>query len=380
MSRYGAKTYGRSNQRESFASKAFDDVFGKDTKLSTAKAASTIQRWGTASFTSTRGSQIHDGDARKRKNTESPVPEEDLFCSADIFSFDSDDDGPKNPKRGMGYKLADKTGNNGAPGTKSSKRANNDKAAKPKKTNSVSAAANSVQKGSLGEPKKPASKQTSMDSFMFSNHTKANVRQAAPLRSQRDKPAKKTKKKFFRSSLNSSNESITDHNYSHAEDSTDDGLSQPSEDDVKVKDTFDSDDHDDLESGDPEIIFNSPKKRSVEKCKTSELELPKHAVATSSDNEAAANDTDSVCSGQSQSPATRRRFKAKVGNGAGSDTGSDGSTKLERVNMRCLGLLDRTRDKHRKCGEPIVRRLLTSPKKVSLDEFFCSNVRLVYLW
>jgi len=46
MSRYGTKTYSRSNQRESFASKAFDDVFGKDTKLSTAKAASTIQRWG----------------------------------------------------------------------------------------------------------------------------------------------------------------------------------------------------------------------------------------------------------------------------------------------------------------------------------------------
>ncbi|KAK2187107.1 hypothetical protein NP493_179g03020 [Ridgeia piscesae] len=377
MSRYGTKTYSRSNQRESFASKAFDDVFGKDTKLSTAKAASTIQRWGKASFTSTRGSQVHDNDTRKRRNPDPPAEEEDMFCS-DIFSFDSDDDGPKNPKRGMGYKIAEKPNNDNGPGVKSLKRANNDKthATKPKKTNSTvsTSNSNSVHKTVASDPRKTASKQMSMDAFVSSNHTKLNVRHATSLRSsqpkslQHDKPMKKTKKKFFRSSLNSSNESITDHNYSHTEDSTDDGLTQPSEDDedkIVNKDTFESDDLEDLESGDPEIIFNSPKKRSAEKKKNAELQLSKAPVASSSENDTVhVNDSDSVCSSQSMSPATTRRLRVKIISGPGSDSGSDGSIRLERSNRGRLGLLDRTRDKSRKKGgEPIVRRLLTSPKK-----------------
>ena len=321
---------------------------------------------------------MHDTDTRKRKTPESPTVEEELVCS-DIFSFDSDDDGPKNPKRGMGYKMADKPSTNNGPGAKSTKRINNDKTCvtKPKKTNSVST--NNTHKTSLLDPKKTVPKQTSMDAFMSSNHTKSNVRQATSVRSQprslqHNKPMKKTKKKFFRSSLNSSNESITDHNYSHPEDSSDDGVTQPSEDEDTEKnidkDTFNSDDLDELESGDPEIIFNSPKKRSAEKQKNSQLHLPKLPVVSSSENDAiAVNDSDSVCSGQSLSPVTRRRLKAKVGSGAGSDTsaGSDGSIRLERVTRGRLGILDRSRDKHRKpLGKPIVRRLLTSPKKVGL--------------
>jgi len=101
MSRLTGRTYGRP-QKDDASSKTFDEVFcGKPS--SSTKAASTIQRWGKASFTSTRGSAgqaTSEGDSRKRR-----VEPTGQDSNDDPFSFDHEDEGPSKPKRGMGFKL-----------------------------------------------------------------------------------------------------------------------------------------------------------------------------------------------------------------------------------------------------------------------------------
>ena len=96
-----SKTYSRSAQKEDPASKAFDEIIsGKSKAPNPVKAATTATRWGKTTFTSTRG--ILNDDTRKRLNSDS----ED-----DPFSFSSEDVGPSKPKRGMGFKLAEKNEN-----------------------------------------------------------------------------------------------------------------------------------------------------------------------------------------------------------------------------------------------------------------------------
>lgn len=124
MPRHVTKTYGRSDhtsnafdeaiRRASGRDKVFQDVSkNKTSKVSTAMASSTIQRFGKTSFTSTRNNQVMESETRKR-HLEEEVEGPSLFD--DPFSFDSDDDGPSKPKKGMGFKKGkastQKTSNN----------------------------------------------------------------------------------------------------------------------------------------------------------------------------------------------------------------------------------------------------------------------------
>ena len=95
MPRFTGKTYGK-KPKPTDSSKTFDNIINEG-KLSTSKASSTIKKWGSTSFTSTRGGE--DDFVRKRKLDD--VDPESLF--EDPFSFDSDDDGPTRPKRGNSH-------------------------------------------------------------------------------------------------------------------------------------------------------------------------------------------------------------------------------------------------------------------------------------
>lgn len=107
MSRPFNKTYSRSVRKEDRATKAFDDAILGVTgnKPCTVKAASTIEKWGKTSFTSTRGSSsIETEEPRKRKRNDADDDDD-----SDPFSFDLEDVGPSKAKRGMGYRVPDKT-------------------------------------------------------------------------------------------------------------------------------------------------------------------------------------------------------------------------------------------------------------------------------
>ena len=101
------KSYGRDNAKDSFASRAFDAVLLRDSGGAKAnKAASAIKKWGATSFTSTRGtaSNIEGADRYTSRKRKAPEVQEPDSMFDDPFSFDSDDDAPKKPKRGLGFK------------------------------------------------------------------------------------------------------------------------------------------------------------------------------------------------------------------------------------------------------------------------------------
>lgn len=106
MARPVGKTYSRTTQKVDSAAKAFDDaVLGVSGRPCSMKATSIIQKWGNASFTSTRGALVTDPQkSRKRKIGDNDVSSLD----DDPFSFDLEDVGPSKVKKGMGYKVPEK--------------------------------------------------------------------------------------------------------------------------------------------------------------------------------------------------------------------------------------------------------------------------------
>lgn len=113
MARPVGKTYSRTTQKVDSAAKAFDDaVLGVSGRPCSMKATSIIQKWGKASFTSTRGSLVTDPQkSRKRKIGD----DEGSSLDDDPFSFDLEDVGPSKVKKGMGYKVPEKPKANVSP-------------------------------------------------------------------------------------------------------------------------------------------------------------------------------------------------------------------------------------------------------------------------
>ncbi len=301
MSRFGTtvRTYGRSAAAAAAAapkddaSKAFDAAVMFGTKPSPAMATSTAHRFGTYSFTSTR---VKDAEVepRKRKVEEPPDPFDDPF------SFDSDgDDGPTTKKKapqkassssggapkatqgGRGRKPAatQAVPSNGRTLTTmiiSRKKKVNDGDADefvvkkgPAKTynkasvNSTKSKAEETKKKPTLTTKTSNTKQLSMDSFTrklatLSPPQKSLTKDSDFSRGDKKKKAQKpAAKKFFTSSQDS--EGMSDHNYSVSPRNSHVG----SDDESRGSDNnFLLDSDMELESGDPEIVFNSPKKKA----------------------------------------------------------------------------------------------------------------------
>ena len=434
MPRHVTKTYGRS-QKVSSASKVFDDLISKDSRPSTAMASSTMAKWGKTTFTSTRGDTIDS--TRKRK-----VEEE--LDGDDPFSFDSDDEGPKHPKRGIGIKVADKkqkaasNGKNTSRYTSlgASKRNNNNMKASPvdsdgdgfnkdavankphvKTYTRVGKSSNagsltSSQSSSLGSSS--CTRQLSMDLFTRKLAEDDLIGASDPVPKPESRPIVR---KFFTSSQMASPGLTDDHNYSfsgsspgsvedHTYSQSNQGPSQGRPHSNSSDSDFGNYDSDwDHESGDPEIVFNSPRKKresvsTTEQTSSLHTQAVKHfskvrepsrpgpcsrespiTIASNSDEH---SDSDSASDrsgpiqprwksrlpnaansyGRSQTPvsdADSRGSTSSLSRGVGalSRTASDGASRLKKASS----LLDR---KHEKASGPIVRRLLTSPKKVSL--------------
>ncbi len=452
MPRLATKTYGRSTEKNTYASKAFDDVVKDGPKASTgrstAMAASTIQRWGAASFTSTRGTTSQEVMTETRKR---PADTEEPRCYdfGDPFSFDSDDEGPTAPKKGMGFKAGGKdckrntatsskatyskasagkteVNSNRSVATYSRKPApaNNTTvtAVKPitiKTIGSTRAVVDSSAKLKASAETAQPKKQMSIDSFTTrivipSSATDiSNSRVPTPPVTKTDlaynngTPLGSTRK-FFTSSAQNSAGSTDDHTYSSPDSphtgedhnySQNRGLrrQEAADEDEAWESDYGSDW--DIDSGDPEIIFNSPKKKA-------ELALEREKKKLSAVRNIAAqlqdvdnpvsdsdNDTGSVCSSVSSSTQLERRKgdferkycrktsgKLSTGDsdntalsasqpkefGSGQSTASSGSDSAELRSSLSYGkqsILAGAEQK--KLGKPLVRRLLTSPKKVS---------------
>ncbi len=303
MSRFGStvRTYGRNPSKDS-ASKAFDAVF--DSKPSASMATSTVHKFGTYRFTSTRAKDS-EVEPRKRK-VDSPT---DVFD--DPFSFDSDGENSsaKKAKSSSGLTTTTKTGgvtktSLGAKSKKTTSSApppppssNNGRTlntviiARKKKLNDDDEDEFVVKKGPartyrshVQESSKSkvadttaakktssstiggGSRQLSMDSFTrklatLSPPQKGLVKDSIfSYNASKKKAAAQQKavvKKFFTSSQDCAD---LDHNYSVSP-----RRPSPSQDSDNESggsfNNFALDSDQELDSGDPEIIFNSPKKR-----------------------------------------------------------------------------------------------------------------------
>lgn len=331
MRRVATKTYGR-NTKDTFASQAFDAVFKDVSRPSTAtKAASTIQRWGKASFTSTRGNVVDNETSRKRKLDASPPqpPADSLFD--DPFSFDSDDDGPKKPQRGMGYKpddedSADKMAKRSVAGrVKGSSKLKRDENDEEKDTikNIPSRTYSKMLlhgKSDSGSSSGGRSKQLSIAAF---GTRQSNARQDSSLSSSSSQGTG-SQRKFFSSVVSSQNSS-----------------SQRSALFDDNDDCGDTDMNPALDSGDPEIVFNMSGQQVMD-----------------SDG-----DTDSVNS-EPHTTTKGRFFTSYSRPPSVASNGSAGSMcdRLRWDNRPVIKIS--SLDREDKTDKPLIRRLLTSPSKV----------------
>ena len=394
MPRIVTKTYGP-KAKDTFASRAFDEAILKDKgggRSSTAtKAASTIQRWGNTSFTSTRGNV--DGAEIIRKRKVEPEPETSVADSLfdDPFSFDCEDAGPKKPKRGMGYKSSDDPL---ATGTKAAKAPGSSKL-KRDENNEEKDTMKNAPKSTYSKVRLAVSKPSGLDSSDNSSSSRAKqlsieafTTKLQPHNSQTSKqsalPASSSGgvRKFFTSrGAKSSAGASSDLSNSQASSSQHSKASALFEDD---EDEYDSDYMANLDSGDPEVIFNSPQRRAREQ---QDLEKPDSPVTVSSSGGDIAavgaesdhdHDTDSVCSSQSQGSSSQPRgkfFKSYSRPTSLTSNGSNGSLYCDKLKwdnrpMMKISSLDRE-EKEKKNDKPVVRRLLTSsPSKVSVDSSY----------
>ena len=323
MPRYVSKTYGRPAQKETYASKAFDDIF-KDNRPSTAKAATTGSKWGNAKFTSTRAAATptppDEIDPKRRKLEAEPVKQK-VSDLEDPFSFD-DADGPvRSSKHTTGG--ADRRGSpltlgasqpkaakkpvalhssRSVPGFTQSKPLLNFNnrteinALKSVETNSKVSQSKATDEDEVVVKKtmirtytrvgrngatKPVAKpltvtsvksqsdnrrQVSMDSFTQKVPCLTLTRDRLQKHNlQNSQPEKPVRKKFFVSSPTGKGADLLDHNYSHQEETSDEEADQGDSQETKLFESdYEYDSNGELESGDPEIIFNSPKKRALE--------------------------------------------------------------------------------------------------------------------
>ena len=431
MQRPVVRTYARNVAKTTEATKAFDDLVGNASGPSIAMASTTMQKWGNTKFTSSRAVPDAVVDSRKRKTADSPCSfDDDDGGFGDPFSFDSDDEGPSNPSRGMGFKVKKAAGgasnsqvstgssssgfssHGSKPASKYSRKDNGAKGYSNKNTidNFSQSSTSSISRSSSG------TRQVSMDSFTCKQSTNGTSTTVAKLKISKTKPVvKKVVKKFFTSKQqdedhtyssprSSTKSSPPDHTYSHTH--------VCSESDAE---TYDSDW--DMESGDPEIIFNSPKKKKEAAKREASIDAVRKssfikelvcnaedtpysdAITVSSDlTEAIDNDTDSVSSehtsassvvsfsqgdrtiragtivGLTESGSDCESVTSSQGGSInsqselarttsapllGSKSASNYSTKLKKI-----GSLDETK---KTSSKPLVRRLLTSPKKKVFD-------------
>ena len=302
-----AKTYSRNPQRETYAAKAFDDLL-KDNRPSTAKAATTGSKWGKTSFTSTRTAvtptPMEEPVESKKRKVERKVDPNPIDLFDDPFSFE--DEGPmksrKTERRASPLTLgqaqpkavtkpvpvsskpaASNSSNRTYEMSNSQEIEDTDDIPVVRKTairtygraNKNGATKTVIKPLGLTASKDNCSQSSSSSSSLGGNNNKIqmsidNYTQKMPIltisrdrfnrhtvqnssNSQND--TKPVKKKFFVTSPAKSVDE--DHNYSHKEDS--DALS--SQDTKLFESDYELDSDEELDSGDPEITFNSPKKR-----------------------------------------------------------------------------------------------------------------------
>ena len=296
MSRFGTtvRTYGRPTSNDN-ASRAFDAVF--DSKPSSSMATSTAHKFGTYSFTSSRAKDS-EVEPKKRKVEEAS----DIFD--DPFSFDSsgDESGSKKVKvtqRSATYGVpskstyAVKSKKTAAASSNNGRTVNSVIITRKKKVNEDDEDEFMVKKGpiktysksSLNEPKskvteptitakrKPAAtttsgRQLSMDRFSQKLATlsppQKGLAKDGIFSYNAGKKKANTKpivKKFFTSSQDSAG--LSDHNYSQSPRTISSQLDSDNES-RGSSNCFLLDSDGELDSGDPEIVFNTPKKRSRE--------------------------------------------------------------------------------------------------------------------
>lgn len=438
MSRPFSKTYSRTAQKADHAAKAFDAVvLGTTGKPCPVKAASIIQKWGKASFTSTRGSPSAAPNAeksRKRKIADDRNSDSD---DDDPFSFNLEDVGPSKTKRGMGYKLPDKSKGGAEPaettperprnvetnkkvlrdagrrierlanidlpesggdsevenGTKRSSSPDIRAAQKDDFASEVGASGDHCDvKNGKGAPRTSQRRQLLMDDFAkkatalmgteFISAVNSNI--SKPLLSSKpnaNQSLKPAAKKFFvsRDRKNNNREKTSLDAFTSSGRSTKGA--------ERLEDVWDSDSANwDVESGDPEIIFNSAKKMS-----NVEAVVDKQPIAnkqTVIDKRPVVNKATVVnkrpaveelaplsrdvelnaldCSEKTASPVKEMESKNLL---------------KARPEAKPLALhTDETqKSKEKSQDAPVVKRLLTGLKKVSHESFINFKLSVVYL-
>ncbi len=307
MSRFGGtvRTYGRPAAKENVNS-VFDAIIADskttDSRPSASMTTSTVHRFGKTSFTSSR---TKDTEVEPKKRKIEKEKKEDIFD--DPFSFDSDgDDGAKTGKGGKSGAKSSKTSKAQANNSTRGRRANGTKPintviiSRKKKTNeededefvvkqgnsySNNSTTTSKSKGAAHTSKKNTSstassssgkgRQLSMDNFTqklppktynpvkTSNHTdEFSLSQDSVFSctvKKRKASSKPLVKKFFTSSQDSG---LSDHTYSQSSIAFS-SLDSDDEESHASSSNFLVDSDIEVESsGDPEIVFNSPKRRA----------------------------------------------------------------------------------------------------------------------
>ena len=348
------KSYGR-DDKDSFASRAFDAVLlSGGTKAN--KAASTIKKWGATSFTSTRGASSNieqpeqlGSTARKRKID---APEQDSCMFDDPFSFDSDDDGPKKPKRGMGYKKDDVAAKHGKTLGSSVLERDENNEEKDSITNAPSRTySKSLKYQKLGNgSSKKNSKQLSLEGFF------GKKQHTAPSSQVPNVP-----RKFFLSRSESSSSKFNANDSSSA---------KPDQSKPKTLKSIPS-----FSMSDDEEEKELPGSSQQDVSLTSRTDSP---ILISGDNDD--NDTDSVSSQHLEdNNSNNRKQSLKLKLCSQSSIASNGSNSsicdsLKWDNRPVMKISSLDRDaKETTSSKPLVRRLLTSPKKVILH----SNTLLI---
>ncbi|ELT99923.1 hypothetical protein CAPTEDRAFT_206527 [Capitella teleta] len=362
MPRHVTKTYGR---QAASCSRVFDDVVRDSVKVTASQTSSTIRKWGETSFTSKRNAPASlESAPRKRKSEEIEEFDEEsesigdgIF--SDPFSFDEEDDGPKKPKKGVKAKKEKKL----PPKTyRILSTKNNKPEVSMFKNSAPSKTYTQVGKPTLpraacaalpgrAAARKVDNQQMTMDSFTLKMTKKSSSMPAVSISGTLVSPVKLTAPPVEISSGNDTETedldarweraigsdsrkffSSKDHDYSHSPvtiSSEDDTVSskkehnyyQCSQEETKPESDWDSD-----------SIFGAS--QSVRKVK-----LVRRTVAVEEEEE--------------------KKVVAPVPSvPSGKDT-SNGLKKMKKIELRD----NESRSLSKKTEEPLVRRLLTSPKK-----------------
>ena len=366
MPRYGAKTYGRPGGGPGLrASSAFDNIMQQDhaARPSTAKTAATTTKWGKTSFTSTRGSPIFT-EQRKRKAGNSTALD-------DPFSFDSDDEGMGSSHQSEASEPMDETASvvqenhatsrSWTDALKPVGNINIQKHFKVKVSKTAVRTYSRPVKASIGSSHNVQTvsiKPKLLSTVQYSAKPHTNTRMAP-------KP-----RKFFLSS------SPPDHTYSQPLQDSDNesvqSMGNASNTDSKSSRVFDIDSDfdirsdEELESGDPEIIFNSPKKRALEAQKRQALGSDEESEKTSTTRSDSPHSIDSSDDRDGSGRFSGLRTYSSTNNNNGKMTDSHAEYNKSRRLLLSKKLSMDSRQEKKSAGKPLVRRLLTSPKKVSI--------------